>query len=78
MVNKYFLIVLYNTWRCITINKYELMFNRLAKYTLVIRISLPHVPHYMNNVFMTFEYGVNSIIALGVLCEYCGRNEIKK
>jgi len=48
----------------------KLMFNQLAKYTLVIRTSLPvkTVPHYMNNALMTLEYGVNFWISLGVLC----------
>jgi len=70
MVNKYFLIVLYNTRRCITLNKYEIMFNQSAKYTLVIRTSLPvkTVPHNMNITLMTSEYGVHFLISLGVLC----------
>ena len=39
----------------------KLMFNQLAKYTLVIRTSLPvkAVPYYMNIALMTFEYGIN-------------------
>jgi hypothetical protein len=46
------------------------MFNRLAKYTLVIRTSFPvkTVPHYMNIALMALEYGVNFIMSLGVLC----------
>jgi hypothetical protein len=46
------------------------MFNQLAKYALVIGTSLPvkTVQHSMNIALMTFEYGVNFLISLGVLC----------